>query len=218
MLTRKLAFSFLVLLLGPIGSSGFAADKPKITLDEFFNYVNFTAVNMSPDGTGVVIGTDRADWEQRIFQKDLWLYRDDGHGANSSMIQLTHSGRDSDPQWSPDGKWIAFLSERKNANGKGGDENENAKEDNEINQLYLISASGGEAFPLTEGEEEVHAFGWSSDGKSLFFATRDPWSKEQKDAYKKEWKDTIQYRAGERGDRLFSLDVDRKSTRLNSSH
>src|SRR5262249_51406419 len=87
------------------------------------------------------------------------------------------------------------------------DENENAKEDNEINQLYLISASGGEAFPLTEGEEEVHAFGWSSDGKSLFFATRDPWSKEQQDAYKKEWKDTIQYRAGERGDRRFSLDV-----------
>ena len=70
----------LPLLVILIFTSARAADKPKITLDEFFNYVEFTGVNVSPDGQSVVITTDRADWEQNIFRKDLWLYRDNGRG------------------------------------------------------------------------------------------------------------------------------------------
>ncbi|HEY1271901.1 MAG TPA: hypothetical protein VGF08_07945, partial [Terriglobales bacterium] len=84
-----------------------ASDKPKLTLDDFFNAVDFTAVELSPDGSSVVIANERADWEQSIFRKDLWLFRDDDHGG--SLVQLTQSGHDSAPQWSPDGKWIAFL-------------------------------------------------------------------------------------------------------------
>ena len=68
--------------------------NPKLTLDEFFNYVDFLAVAISPDGNSVVIDTDRSDWEQSIFRRDLWLYRDDGHGAGS-LTQLTNSGDDS---------------------------------------------------------------------------------------------------------------------------
>jgi dipeptidyl aminopeptidase/acylaminoacyl peptidase len=93
----------------------FAADKPKITLDEFFNAVDFTAVKVSPDGHSVVIAAERADWDQNIFRRDLWLYRDGGSG---SPVQLTQSGHDSDPEWSPDGHWIAFLSERTSSAGK----------------------------------------------------------------------------------------------------
>jgi dipeptidyl aminopeptidase/acylaminoacyl peptidase len=207
MITRKLVLPFLMFVLGPCLLLSVGAEKPKITLDEFFNYVNFNAVKMSPDGTGVVLAAQRADWDQNLFRGDLWLYRDDGHGANSSLMQLTQSGRDSDPQWSPDGKWIAFLSERKSAGGRDSDAEGADSKDKEVNQLYLISAAGGEAFPITQGEEEVHAFGWSADSKSLYFATRELWAKEQKDAYKKEWKDTIQYREAERGDTIFALDL-----------
>jgi len=87
--------------------------KPRISLGEFFNYVSFNAVELSPDGNAVVINTDRADWDQSIFRHDLWLYRIAGSGG--SLIQLTHAGHDSKPQWSPDSQWIAFLSERKTA-------------------------------------------------------------------------------------------------------
>jgi dipeptidyl aminopeptidase/acylaminoacyl peptidase len=206
MIKRKVVLS-VVVVLGLALAVSSAAEKPKITLDEFFNYVGFTGLKMSPDGNAVAIGTVRADWDQNIFREELWLYRDDGHGGNSSLIQLTQSGRDTDPQWSADGKWIAFLSERKQTGPKD-DEGENGdSKDKGVNQLYLISSNGGEAFALTRGEEEVHAFGWSSDGKSLFYATRNPWSKEQKDAYNKQWKDTLQYRAAERGDTIFALDV-----------
>jgi acylaminoacyl-peptidase len=178
-----------------------AADKPKLGFDEFFNYVDVQAVAISPDGNSVVIGTERADWDQGIYRRDLWLYRDDGHGGGA-LTPLTQSGDNTGPKWSPDGRWVAFFSERKNT--KPTDESDS--KDEGVAQLYLISMAGGEAFPVTQGEE-VHSFDWSPDSRTLYFATRTPWTKVQKDTYKKEWKDVVQYRAAERGDMIFSVDV-----------
>jgi dipeptidyl aminopeptidase/acylaminoacyl peptidase len=183
-----------------------AQNKPKLTLDEFFNSVGTTAVELSPDGSTVVLATERADWEQQIFRSDLWLFRDDG--KNAPPVQLTQSGHDSEPKWSPDGRWIAFLSERKTSSDKSDDsDSDSGAKDEGASQIYLISPNGGEAFPITQGEEDVHAFSWSADSQTIFFATRQPWSKSQKDDYKKEWKDVVQYRTAERGDAIFALDV-----------
>ncbi len=195
---------FLPLLVVLTFASAQAANNPKLTLDEFFNYVEFTAVELSPEGQSVVIAADRADWDQSIFRDDLWLYREDGRGTGS-LTQLTYSGHDYKPQWSPDGRWIAFLSGRGAATG--GRSCEEASVSDEIAQIYLISLAGGEAFPVTQGDEKVHAFAWSADSSTLYFATRTPWSKEQNESYEKEWKDVCQYRAVERGDQVFSVSV-----------
>src|SRR6202047_4356567 len=182
--------------------------KPKLTLDEFFNSVSYPSVKVSPDGNSAVIETERADWEQQIFRKDLWLYRT----ANGSLTQLTQSGHDSTPQWSPDGQWIAFLSERKVAAAKdadaGDDKDADKDKDKDVAQLFLISPSGGEAFAITSGADEVHAFAWSGDSKAIYFATRQPWTKQQNDDQQKEWKDVIRYRGDERGDVIFRLPLE----------
>ena len=207
-MTRSQVLLAAFLSLGTFAS---AADKPKITLDEFFNYVEFHAVQISPDGHSVVVGTERADWDREIFQSDLWLYRENGPDANA-LTRFTQSGHDSSPQWSPDGRWIAFLSERRAPGSKGRDEDEDSDDSKDdsgkaVAQVYLIRPDGGEAFPITSGEEEVHALAWSPDSKTIYFATRIPWDKKQRDAYRKLWKDTVQYRAGERGDIIYSLDL-----------
>src|ERR1700736_6410199 len=199
MTTKKLIPLSVVILL----TAAFA-QKPKLTVDEFFNSVSFPAVEISPDGNSVALVAERADWDQQIFRQDLWLYHDDAKG--SSLIQLTQSGHDDHPRWSPDNRWIAFLSERKLTADKGGDPDDSSKEE-AVSRLYLISPDGGEAFPLTQGDEEVHSFSWSADSHTLYFATRNPWTKAQKDDYKKEWKDVVQYRASERGDTIFALDL-----------
>jgi dipeptidyl aminopeptidase/acylaminoacyl peptidase len=211
----KLSKYFLWLAILGSTSLSFADGKPRLTLDEFFTSVSFSAVAISPDGASVAIETERADWDQQIFRTDLWLYRDDAHGG--SLIQLTQSGHDVDPKWSPDGRWIAFRSERKTSAEKDsdpGDSKTNAKngkddkdDKGEVSQLYLISPAGGEAIQLTQGQEEVHTFSWSADSHTLYFATRHPWTKTQKDDYKKNWKDVVQYRTAERGDTVFALDV-----------
>ena len=181
----------------------FAQSKTKLDLDDFFNSVSFRSVELSPDGGSVVFVTDRADWDQQIFRTDLWLYRDD----SKTLIQLTQSGHDSDPKWSPDGKWIGFLAERKNPAGKSEDADSDSDTKDDFSQIYLISPSGGEAFPITKGEEDIHTFSWSADSQTIYFATRQPWSKDQKDEYKQAWKDVVQYRSAERGDMIFALNI-----------
>lgn len=195
---------FLIALLCFLSVSLVAqAGKPKLTIDEFFNSVYVTAVKMSPDGNSILIGTERADWNEQIFRKELWLYRI--AGTSGSLVQLTQSGRDSSPAWSPDGRWIAFLSERKASAGKDGDSG-NEKDKNK--QLFLISLDGGESFRVTSGADDVHAFAWSADGKAIYFATRQPWTKQQNEDHKQEWKDVVRYRGDERGDVIFRMTLD----------
>jgi dipeptidyl aminopeptidase/acylaminoacyl peptidase len=168
------------------------AQKPPITLDEFFNAVDIRNVRISPDGRAVVIETSHADWDRNRFRSDLWLYRDEGEG---SLIPLTQSAHDTNPKWSPNGNAIAFLSDR--GPTEAGKDPDGPKEKSEpTEQVYVIPISGGEAFPITRGEEKVHAFAWSTDSRHVYFATRTPWSKQPQEAYKLEWNDS--YSSGNR--------------------
>ncbi len=193
---------------GPLAAS----DKPPVTLDEFFNSVEYNAARISPDGAAVVIQTTRSDWEANRYRTDLWLYRVAGANVSSggTLIPLTQSGHEHSPQWSPDSRWIAFISDRaaqKSKSADGSDDADESEKSEPAEQLYVISVTGGESFQVTEGDESVHSFAWSADSRSIFFATKQPQSKEEKAAQKKEWKDVIRYRESERGDEIFSVDV-----------
>ena len=139
----------LVLSVLFLNLAGVAQEKPRISLDEFFNAVEFSRVRISPDGNAVVIATDRADWDHNRFRSDLWLYRVD----SNALVPLTQSGHDSAPQWSPDGRWIAFLSDRRSAAASGDDDDDKSRgphrdgdapsAEKDVDQVYVISTSGG---------------------------------------------------------------------------
>ena len=87
---------------------------------------------------------------------NLWLAKWDG----SENRALTHGNNDqSHPRWSPDGKFIAFLSGR--------------EDENEIDQLWILPINGGEAEKLTDTKGGVEDFAWSPDSKRIVLVVRD---------------------------------------------
>ena len=114
------------------------------------------SVQVSPDGTRAaftvrqaVLAEDRSEFVTHIHLAAV-------QGGQSRQLTQGEKSCD-DPQWSPDGEWIAFVSSR------GGKKN-----------LWLIRPDGGEAVQLTDGKTDVTSFRWSPDGRSLAFVALDP--------------------------------------------
>jgi dipeptidyl aminopeptidase/acylaminoacyl peptidase len=113
-------------------------------------------VRVSPDGKRVVYTVNEAVMtaEKSEYLTSIWMSNADGTDA----YQMTFGDKSSgNPDWSPDGRWIAFTSSR---SGK--------------NNLYLMRASGGEAEMITDVKSGVGGFAWSPDGKSIAFTMADP--------------------------------------------
>lgn len=188
-------------MLAPLLHAG--SNLPTITLDEYFNTTEITSARLSPDGKAAVIAAETPDWSHNRFSDDLWLWTEQG-----GLRTLTHSGSEESPKWSPDGKWIAFLSDRE-LPGEEVTSTSNADADtNKPKRLWLIRVSGGEALPLYTEKLDVHAFAWSQDGGAVYFSATPPLTPAQEEAQKAEWKDVIRWREQDRGDVLLKLEVE----------
>jgi dipeptidyl aminopeptidase/acylaminoacyl peptidase len=169
--------------------------KGPITLDEFMNATDITGAKLSPDGSAAVIATVDSDWQHNRFRSDLWIWK----AQTGHTVPLTRSGHARSPQWSPDGKYIAFLSDLP----LGNDEEKDT--DSVSERVWLIAADSGESFPLYDDKLEAHAFAWSADGSQLFFSCPSPLAKPAEEARKAQWKDVIRWREQERGDLLLAM-------------
>ncbi len=185
-----------------LASVAAAQSKPAITLDEYLNTTEITSARLSPSGAAAVIGTEAPDWKNSLYRSDLWLWTE-----QAGLQPLTHSGSEENPQWSPDGQWIAFASDRA-LPGDDADADGSASSDaDKARRIWLIRATGGEALPLYTENLDVHAFAWSTDGAAIYFTATEPLTSEQKETHKDEWHDVVRWREQDRGDLVLKLAV-----------
>ncbi|HEU4627407.1 MAG TPA: S9 family peptidase [Steroidobacteraceae bacterium] len=190
MITRLAGVLGALLLAVP----GFA--RP-LAAEDFYRVQRVSDPHISPDGAWVVYTLNRALREEDKSDSDIWLASWNG----TESIQLTNTTfAEHSPRWSPDGKWIAFLTDRGDA--KAGD------------QIWVLNRAGGEAKQLTHFGSEITSFAWAPDGKRIAF-TAVVTPEEQADSDKPQpiVLDRLQFKSDDdgylRGERthLFLLDV-----------
>ncbi len=143
------------------------------TIDQSLEWQSAFNPKISPDGRRVVYEVQKTNWEENGFERNLWI----GEIASGETHALTTAKKSStNPAWSPDGRWIAFLSDRP---GQIAGSAEGKK------QLYVISADGGEAQQVTKVENDVNDFEWAPDSKRIAFSMSDPETKVMKDRKEK---------------------------------
>ena len=143
---RKALIPILILLFAvPLCGQ----EKRGMTAEDLYEWTVVSDPVFSPGGEWVAFVATRADRETNSYLRDIHLVSADG----ARRLRLTtHTASDYNPQWSPDGGRIAFVSAR---SGRP--------------QIHLIGVGGGEAVQLTQMPRGVGSLQWTPDGDSIIF-------------------------------------------------
>jgi dipeptidyl aminopeptidase/acylaminoacyl peptidase len=143
-------------LLAIGGAAAQNAGRP-LALDDLFEIRDVGDPQISPDGAWVAYTVRRRDRKDDTSDRDIYMAAWDG----SRTVRLTTSKeKEQAPRWSPDGRYLAFLSSR--------------DVPAETDQVWLLDRAGGEAERITEFEGGVEDYDWSPDGRRLAVIADDP--------------------------------------------
>ncbi len=128
-----------------------------------------TDLDLSPDGRFVAFALKAPAPAKDSYRTSLWIVPADG-GAPARQLTVG-SKEDTSPRWSPDGRELAFLSDRAavlQAGGGGAKPGEAKAPEEGATQVWVLPfADGGEARQLTDLPRDVEGLGWSPDGRRL---------------------------------------------------
>jgi dipeptidyl aminopeptidase/acylaminoacyl peptidase len=150
-MTRSFFFTSTVVLLI---SGSLLAQEPKtkraLTLDDMHKFLQVGDPQCSPDGKWIAYTLSTVDVAADKRDTDVWMVSWDG----KEDIRLTSSPESENaPKWSPDGKYLSFLSSR-TGKAKG-------------SQVWILDRRGGEAQQLTDVKGRINSYDWSPDSKRL---------------------------------------------------
>ena len=136
-----------------------------LTIDDYFAIRSVGAPEVSLDGLWVAFTVWTTDLEQDGSETRVWMVPLSG----GEPIPMTAEGSSaSDPRWSPDGRYLSFLSDR----------------DDGAWQVWALDRRGGEAQQLTHVDQGVDAYEWSPDGTRLVLVVRDEAGNDDEDGEK----------------------------------
>ena len=147
------AGGFLLGMLSVTCAAGVAQEssaKRPITFDDLLGMQRVASPTISPDGKWVAYAVSTPDRDANRNAGNIWMVP----AAGGTAIQLTQSGHDSAPAWSPDSKTLAFISSR--------DGN---------SQVYVLSMEGGEGHGITHLSSGADMVKWSPDGAAIAFTS-----------------------------------------------
>ncbi len=148
----SLLLVFFLILFAGLAPPTFAEDNPKLLCKEtFMEMESISSADISPDGKHILFSRTWVDKINDHYRSNLWLVDIDGTRAR----ELTHGNwKDSSPVWSPEGKKIAFLSDR-----------------DETTQVHVMWLDTREVAQLTHVERTPGGLKWSPEGKWLAFTS-----------------------------------------------
>ncbi len=165
------------------------------TLEESVSLKVIHSPKISPNGRYVAYRVREVNWKDNEYVSQIWL-ADTSSGKN---MQLTRGKKQAGgAEWSPDGRWLAFVTEREASAveplppDEKKDESKDAKKEGSggdgkpaEHQIWVISPEGGEAWQLSKSETDIEDFHWSKDGKSILYTANIPEAKSSKDRKEK---------------------------------
>jgi dipeptidyl aminopeptidase/acylaminoacyl peptidase len=138
---------------------------PNLAPDDYFRIKDVENAQISPDGKWVAYVVTTHDAKEDKDKKRIWMVAASGGDAIALTVESANA---TYPRWSPDGKYLGFLSER----------------DKQKKQFWILRRGGGEAEQLTNTIQDVSGFEWSPSGDRVVLLLQDP-SPEELDAAKK---------------------------------
>jgi dipeptidyl aminopeptidase/acylaminoacyl peptidase len=169
--------------------------------DDVYELTGVGDSRLSPDGSRVAYVVSTIDREASEYRSTIWVASLDG--STEPRAFTSGEKRDGSPRWSPDGRWLAFVSNRGDDKAQG--------------QIYVIPAEGGEARKLTDLKESAADLTWSPDSTRIAFTSRvrDEAYEEEEDSKRKPRRFTRLFHkldsvgfVGDRRTHVFVVDVE----------
>ena len=150
----RLAIASFALPLSLVAQETTSKTPRAITIDDFFAIRDVSQPEISPDGQWIAYAVRMRMLKEDKNEQRVWMIPTNGGDAIPMTAEGISSGH---ARWSPDGKYLSFLSAR----------------DGGKSQVWLLDRRGGEAVRLTDTVQGVDAFEWSPDSTRLVLIVRD---------------------------------------------